>query len=285
MENQDQFKSFDKIIENLANKKRAKIGFGLIRPDVEIIKSLKRSSKFADIVLVGPAAIKKVGGLRKIIATNPEQKLVEILVSGEVEGIVRGTVDDFKTREAYSKLSEQKLNGDESPALLQDCLNRRFFLNPASNPQGWQKEERLKIAISHAKFCKTWHIKPRIAVFTGVRHETYKRRKDVKDGVVGILNKTYEDAEWLVKKITRAGFEVKNWSIDLDLALESGYNILLPVNGMVGNQILRTTLAFGGKVLFCTYAGIAHFYDDNSRNEKDFDYHIKWLVANINRGK
>ena len=35
-------------------------------------------------------------------------------------------------------------------------------------------------------------MKPKIGLITGVRHETYARKKDIKEGVQGILNQTYE---------------------------------------------------------------------------------------------
>jgi len=31
--------------------------------------------------------------------------------------------------------------------------------------------------------------------------------------------------------------------------------------------------------------GYSRCYEDNSRNEKDYQYHVRWLIAMINRGK
>ncbi|MEX1014798.1 MAG: hypothetical protein WDZ80_06590, partial [Candidatus Paceibacterota bacterium] len=109
--------------------------------------------------------------------------------------------------------------------------------------------------------------------------------KDIKEGIVGKLNKTYEDAEWIVSQLKDDGFEAKNWSIDLNLALEEGYNLHVPVNGMVGNQIFRAILLSGGKILTATRRGLSRHYEDNSRTEKDFTFHVKWLVALINKDK
>ena len=274
---------FDEQINKFLKLGKPKIAFGLKEPNAEILKSLKKAGKYAAITLVGPAAIKNIKGFSKIIAQNPEEKLATMLAHDEVEGIIRGTIDDFKTEETYEKLTGEKFVF--SPALLEDPSGRRFCLAPASNPEAWKKEERLKLAELNARFFKEREVEPKIAVFTGRRHETYPRKKHIKEGVDGILNKTYEDAEWIVARLKKQGYEAKNWAIDLNPAVEAGYNILIPVNGMVGNQMFRVLLFCGGKVLICPRLGYSRCYEDNSRTEKDFDFHVKWLASWINSRK
>lgn len=53
---------FQKVTANRLKLGRAKIGFGLEKPDKEILVSLRKSKKYADIILVGPKAIAKVAG-------------------------------------------------------------------------------------------------------------------------------------------------------------------------------------------------------------------------------
>lgn len=277
-----EFQAFNQKVEELVKLGKPKIAFGLKEPNKEILESLSKGQEYADITLVGPEAIKDVEGFEKIIDNNPEEKLASMLVNNEIEGIIRGTIDDFKTFEAY-----QKLTGETAGlclGLLEDPLGRQFFLTSASNPDGWSKEERLELAEATAKHVKEWGIEPKIAVFAGRRHETYPRKKDIKEGVDGILNKTYEDAEWIVEKLEQKGYKAKNWSIDLNPAVEAGCNVIVPVNGMVGNQIFRVLLFCGGKILSAS-RGLPHHYEDNSRTEKDFEFHIKWLVALINKKK
>jgi len=162
------FELFDKKVDELTKIRKPKIAFGLKEPNEVILKSLKKSKKFADIVLVGPKTIENVKGFEVITGDAPEEKLASMLANNEVEGIVRGTIDDFKTYEAYQRLSGEK--SDFNPGLMEDPLGHRLFIGPCSNPEGWTKEERLKEALGFAKFCKEWEIVPKIAVFTGVRH-------------------------------------------------------------------------------------------------------------------
>lgn len=279
----DPFADFDAHVEQLALLKRPRIAFGLKEPDKEILESLERSKKYADIILVGPEAIRDIKGFEVVTDSSPEEKIAQMLASSEVDGIVRGTIDDFKTFETYIKITGDSMAFE--PGLLEDVRGHRFFLAPASNPEGWLKEERLEIAKSFAAFAKKWKIPSRIAVYAATRHETYKRKKNITEGIVGVMNTTYEDAEWIVSELQKEGIEAKNWSIDFDLAAQDGYTVHIPVNGMVGNQMFRMMLLSGGKMLIASRLGLSHPYEDNSRNEKDFDYHIKWLVALINEKK
>ena len=278
-----EFQAFNQKVEELVKLGRPKIAFGLKEPDQDILKSLKKGKKYADITLVGPEAIKEVKGFEKIIDENPEQRLASMLANDEIDGIIRGTIDDFTTVEIYERLTGEKYTF--CPGLLEDPKGRQFFITAASNPEGWDKEERLGASINIANFVKEWGIEPSIAVLTGRRHETYLKKKHITEGVDGILNKTYEDAEYIVGKLKEQGFNAKNWAIDLNPAIESGCNVICPVNGMVGNQMFRVLLFSGGKILAATRLGLSRVYEDNSRTEKDFEFHVKWTVAMINKKK
>jgi len=274
---------FTQKVEGLTSLGKAKIAFGLKEPNQKILDSLTKAKKYADITLVGNETIKDVEGFAKIIVDNPEEKLATMLANDEIEGIIRGTIDDFQTKEVYEKLTGEKYAF--APAIMETPNGHQFLLGPASNPEGWDKEERLAIAEGFAEFFKTYGIEPDIAIFTGRRHETYPRNKDKREGVDGILNKTYEDAEWIVEQLNNKGYKAKNWAIDLNPALEAGANVIVPVNGMVGNQIFRAMHFAGGRLLTCTRLGYSRPYEDNSRTETDYEFHVKWLVAMVNQKK
>jgi len=277
------FQIFDKKAEKLIKLGRPKIAFGLSKANKEILESLKRGKKYADIVLVGPKEIKNVKGFDVVISNNPEARIASMLAYDEVNGIIRGTLDDLKTTGIYQKLTGEK--GAVSLGLFKDPSGHKFFLNPIGNADGWQKEERFSDTKKIAEFIRKWGIEPKIAVFTGRRHETYTRKKNIKKGIEGILNKTYEEAEWIVKNLKEKGYEAENWTIDLNPAVEADCNILVPTNGMVGNQIFRVLLFCGGKVLFGLRLGLSRCYGDNSRTEKDFESHIKYLAITINKNR
>ena len=280
-------KILDDIINGNLKKGKAKIGVGLAKKDDEIIKSLNKAKKYADIVIVGPKELGKVKGFECVLVENPEEKLAEMLYQEEVDGIVRGTIDDFKTLEAYQKLiGEEKAKEMKELSMLEDAYGRQFFISEASNPGGWTKEEKIQNIEGIIKFMKKLGMKPKIGTIAGTRHDTYKRRKAIREGVIGILNKTYEEAEEVAEYFRKKGYEAKNYAIELNGAVEDGCNILVPQNGMVGNQWFRALcLIGGGKILIASRSNLPHVYEDNSRNEKDFEYHVKWAVAWANSRK
>lgn len=280
-------KTLDDIINENLKKGRAKIGFGLLKKDDEIIQSLNKAKEFADIVIVGPKELQEVEGFECVLVDNPEEKLAKMLYQGEVDGIVRGTIDDFKTFEAYQKLvGEERTKDMKELGILEDAFSRQFFVSEASNPGGWTKKEKIHNVEGIIEFMKELGMEPKIGTIAGTRHDTYERKKDIKEGIVGILNKTYEDAEQVVKYFKDKGYQAKNYAIELNGAVEDGCNIIVPPNGMVGNQWFRALcLIGGGKLLIGSRANLPHVYEDNSRNEKDFEYHIKWAAAWANSKK
>lgn len=262
---------------------KPRIGFGLHRFDERILASLRNSLKWANITIVGPLELPRIEGIETIQDANPEWKIASLLAMDEFEGIVRGTLDFVRTFEAYERLTDEKPN--LIPALLEDQNENQFFILPSENAAGWTKEERLGVAIQLGEFIKTWDLVPSIAVYSGIRQSTYDLRKSDRIGVTGFLNTTHEDAEWLVNELTKLKFTAKNWSVDLDIAIDDGWLIHLLVNGMVGNQAFRAFTAGGGKILAAPCLGITRFIEDNTRNETDFSFHIQWLAAQINRHK
>ncbi len=282
--------TLNEVIEKNLPLGRPKVGFGLLEPNEEILQSLRRSTDAAEILLVGPQAIAKVEGFTKVVDDNPEKRLAEMLVKAEVDGIIRGTIDDFKTFDAYTDLvGKEAVKHMLELALMEDAKGRQFFLSDCSNPRGWTVEEKVAAAMGIADFITgTLETTPKVAVLAGVRHETYKRKnaRESLGEVEKVLQQTYYDADKVVEELKRKGIEAKNYSIDLGDAVQDGMNIIVPQNGMVGNQIFRAVaLLGGGKILIAPRVNLLHCYEDNSRKEKDYETHVKWLVAWINRKK
>ena len=279
---------FEKIIKERIKLGKPKIAFGLKELNKEILKSLEKSKKYASIILVGPKNISRIKGFEKALSQNPEQKLAEMLFNREVDGIVRGTIDDFKTFEAYESLiGKTKAKKMIILGLLEDFYGRQFFVSEGSNPYGWAKQEKTKACEGIIKFMKEeLEIKPKIGFITGVRHETYRRKKNIKKWPQSYLNQTYKDAEYCVRYFKKKKVQARNYAIEIETAVEDGCNIIVPPNGLVANQIFRTLILIGGgKILTASRTNLPHPYEDNSRSETDFEPHIRWLVAWINGKK
>ena len=267
-------------VDQLTQLRRSRIGFGLARIDRDVLDHLASASEFADIVLVGTSELEGIKGFEVILDKDPEKRIVSLLVKGEVEGIIRGTLDDFITRELYTAMTGVQFSVE--PALIRTPRGEMFFITPVSNREGWQKDERLDLAVGAADFLKDWGLDPDIAVFAPARERTYYRTRTATDSVSLAINTHYEEANSIAEALCNKGFKARNWGIDLDKAATAGCNILVPVNGVVGNQIVRSILMCGGQILAAPCLGLPHCYEDNSRNEVDFIHHVRWLNAWIN---
>lgn len=269
-------------IEKLSAKRRASIGVGLRVPDAKILDSLAQCRGFADIVVV-TAGSQPIDGFRVICSDDPESCLASLLVRKEVEGIVRGTIDDKRTLNAYMNLTREQ--DTYCPTLIQDALGRQYFIAPVSNSDGWTAEQRTLEALAIARFMDGWGVAPNIAVYTAIRHDTYKALSASCEPVNKQLCVTYEDAETIVAALVAEGFVAENKTIEFNTAVAEGFNLHICLNGIVGNQVGRAVMSSGGKMLTCTRIGFSHVYEDNSRTQVDFQSHVRWACALVNSRK
>lgn len=280
---QKQTGAFTTRVEDLLKRGRPKIGFGLARIDEEILRSLEKSKRYAEIELVGPPEIhcrRTMRNFTVIADEEPEQKLAERLATDQVQGIIRGTLDDDRTTQAYEMRTHERYTS--GPALLEDPSGRQFVMSPLDYDRGWTREERLTEARELIHFVNDWGVQPMVAVYAAVR-EIRAQQAD-SDQISHMLNKTYEDAEWIVSELSGDhDIQARNLTIELDRGVREGFNIHLLVNGLVGNQILRTFFFCGGRILGATRLGLSRAWEDNSRTEKDYLLHVRWLAATINK--
>ena len=128
-------------IDELAERRRVRIGVGLVNPDPKLIAELEGCARHADIVVVSPPTIELPGAWDVRTATQPEESLASMLVGGQVEGLLRGTLDGAKTIEAYMLASGDR--DPTCPGLIEDASGRQFFLSAISNSNGFTEEQRL----------------------------------------------------------------------------------------------------------------------------------------------
>jgi len=273
---------FEQIVEEQLKLGRPKIAFGMLESNPVIEESLRRGEECADLVLVSD---QEIPGFKTVVAEKPEHKIVDMLLSGEVDGIVRGTIDDFTTFYYYcEKTGFDRYKGInpglvETPEVETSSGKRKyqFFLSLASNPEGWELEEKIYLTEGIAEFMKNLGWEPKIGFFTSVRPGSVGKNPKM-DG-------TWRDAEKCVKYFKAKGYNAINYNIETNTAVEDGANLLTPVNGMVGNQMFRMVLLCGGKILIAPHINFPHVYEDCSRTEKDFLWHIKYAAAWANMKK
>lgn len=224
-------------IEKKARQNHARIGLGIGKISEKLIKSAKDASEYADVVLVGDEKwIKAIGSDLEIIhSVEAPKKLVELLLSGKIDGAVRGTLSATKTlSELKRSLSIKKLY---RVALLETLDGKPFFLAPVGIDEGNSIDDKVELVKRAAQHFGRLGVKMKVGILSGGRFEDKGRGETI--------DRTLEDAEIVTKKLLEIGIEAKNYSILIEDAIEEANFILAP-DGISGNLIFRTLVFLGG---------------------------------------
>lgn len=262
-------RKFTKAVEPFIAAGRPRVAVGLQKADTSQIINPLIDLNIAEVVVVAPGD-----------GDDAETRLVTMLIEGEVDGLLRGTLDSVKTINAYSAITGE--NDHTCPALIENPSGRQFFFSAVTNHEGHTKEQRLHEARSVAELCRRCNVEPRVAVYSAARPETVDSLRERGDAVSEMLAGSYDDAQWLVRMLKEIGLKADNVNIELNSAIDAGYDVHVPVSGIVGNQVTRAFMACGGRMMAAPRVGLSRPYEDNSRTEGSLVHHFQWLVAWIN---
>ena len=224
-------------IERKARKNHARVGLGVGKIPEKLIRSAEAASGYADVVLVGDEKeIKAAGtGLEIIDSKEPAKKLVELLVTGQIDGAVRGTLSATKTlSELKRALNIKKLY---RVALLETAGGKPFFLAPVGIDEGNSVDDKVELIRRGAEHFRRFGIEAKVGVLSGGRFEDKGRDKTV--------DRTLEEAKSVTKKVRELGINAKDYSILIEDAIQEADFIIAP-DGISGNLIFRTLVFLGG---------------------------------------
>ncbi|MFZ2410606.1 MAG: methanogenesis marker protein Mmp4/MtxX [Candidatus Methanoperedens sp.] len=224
-------------IERKARKNHARIGLGIGKISEKLIKSAEAAREYADVVLVGDEKEIKATGtdLEIINSKEPSKKLVELLVAGQIDGAVRGTLSATKTLSELKKsLNIKKLY---RVALLETADGKPFFLAPVGIDEGNSVDDKIELIRRGAEHFRRFGIEAKVGILSGGRLEDKGRDKTV--------DRTLAEAEMVTKKVCEMGINAKNYSILIEDAIAEANFIIAP-DGISGNLIFRTLVFLGG---------------------------------------
>jgi len=164
-------------IENKARRNRARIGLGIGHLSRQLIRSAEDACEYAEIVLVGgKEQIQTAGtGLEIIHSPEPAQTLVELLVSGKIDGAVRGTLSATKTLSVLKKsLDISKLY---RVALLETAQGKPFFLAPVGIDEGNTAADKIELIKKGVEYIERLGIEVKVGILSGGRFEDLGRDK------------------------------------------------------------------------------------------------------------
>lgn len=281
MTNSDQkLQSIPQLFEEQARRKRRKVGIAIMRPIAETVESLKRASEFADLVVVGP----KVEGFENIVEEDQDKAseiLIDLLKEKKVDAIVRGQVKDSYTLEVFF----QKFGLEPIPSNRKVFIGimhkdpYTFFVTTCSVYQGMTLEDKKYEVDRTIRYMKQeMGIEPRIAVMSSLRPTSKVGKYKTLDDLAAI------NAQ-LAEYLRGQGHDVKEYYFEYETAVWEERNLVIPAMGLVGNAWMKALLYLGGwELLACSYLDLGVVYEDGTRNEKDFYWHIVHAVAEANKG-
>lgn len=252
------------LIERIAVSKHATIAMGVRDPDPETIRCAVAAieKNYADVILVGSRKeIEKAariyfnaGGneppalpFRIIDTEDPENELVSLLVSGNVDAAIRGTA---KASDSLSNLKKAcHIDKLHRIAILLTKDGNPYFFAPVGIDEGTTMEDKIEF------ICLGTHLLNRLGVSPHV----------------GLISSPGEAGRQEAAEIVRIVTEKKkihavDYKTDLEEAFEHSNYIIAP-NGIAGNLIFRALTFLGdGDGLGAPILMDKHVFVDTSRS-------------------
>lgn len=262
--------AFDTFIRDQAAAGRRRIGIGILGPDAAVVETLTRAQALCEVVAFG----QPVAGVRSIATATPEEDLVAALAAGELDAVVRGQADATTLRR---RLMERFAYGPEDIkdlGVVKDNLGRVFIPCPISHTQGWTVEQKLALIAEAVKLARVLRLPVKVGVISGARPAEL--------GSSPYLAETFADGERIVA-LLGDGLPIRHYYIDIEKAIADQCTILVMVNGMVGNHVLRS-LVFLGQVRIYggIIGGIAPLVVESFRNSPGFFEYLEFANALAN---
>lgn len=190
-----------------------------------------------------------------VVAVESEDKLIELLMDGEVDAAIRGSLNP--------KLIMSKLNEKYSELYRVSCIkinNRKFLLAPVGIVEGDSLTQKLQIASLGSEFLKSRGIKPYLAVISTGRPKDDTRSKKIDELIL--------DGNTLTAMIKERSINVKHYYGLIEEAIEDGANFIIASDGIVGNMVFRSMVfAAGAKSYGAITLGMKEIDIDISRSQ------------------
>jgi putative methanogen marker protein 4 len=211
-----------------------RIGIGVAEDPDTVIKSADCvNGTFEIICYCRPGIIdRRSTGTRVSIAehANPEQVLVDDLMSGRIDAAVRGTLPANATLKALKRAAD--VDHLERIALLETVHGKKFLLTPVGVDEGWTVAEKLELIKKGRVIARRFNLPEKVGVLSGGRLGDLGRHPQV--------DASMADAELLARLGNATHCEIL-----IEDAVETCGLIIAP-DGISGNLVFRTLVFLGG---------------------------------------
>ncbi|RZB29106.1 MAG: hypothetical protein AEth_01710 [Candidatus Argoarchaeum ethanivorans] len=247
------------IIHSRAVSNHARIAIGVGDHPSRIIQSARASSAFADVVLVGNKNDIGTCDFEVVNTGEPHKTLVELLLDGEVDGVVRGNISSSAT---LALLKQQfNLSRLHRVALLLTSDGAPFFFAPTGIDEANTIADKFALANSGCEFIRRFGITPVVAVLSGGRIEDVGRDARV--------DKSLAEGEFVASCLQRDGVDAKHYTVLIEDAINHANFIIAP-DGISGNLMYRTLVFLGDGDGFGASVLMDKVFVDSSRAKEDY---------------
>lgn len=192
-----------------------------------------------------------------------DAELIDSILNPEIDAVIRGSLPASKVMKNLKSRFNDKFIFRATYIIDKDD---EFLLTPVGIDEGNTIENKLKIAIECGNFLEKQKIKPKIAVLADGRKGDYGRSKRISESI--------DESEKLTNLIKeKTSFNVKNYYILIEKAIEDKCNVIIAPDGIFGNVLFRSLVLINswpsyGAVTF----GLSDIYIDTSREQSKEGY-------------
>jgi putative methanogen marker protein 4 len=236
-----------------------RIGIGIAEEPEKVLASANSvSGPFETICYCCPGiADKKSAGkcVQVCEDLHPEQALVDDLVTGKIDGAVRGTLPSNSTLKALKKA--MGVDHLERIALLETVHGKKFLLTPVGVDEGWTVAEKLELIQKGRTIAQKFGLPEKTGILSGGRLGDIGRHPQV-------------DASMASAELVARLGDATHYEILIEDAIETCGLIIAP-DGISGNLIFRTlTFLGGGQGHGAPVVNISRIFVDSSRASPNY---------------
>lgn len=191
-----------------------------------------KKKRYADPIVVG-SNIPLQKKLERVNVDNPEHKLVDMLREGEVDAVVRGSLE---ATPVLTYLKQYIPKAAVRIALFEDKVGNSFLLAPVGIDEGNSYIEKENILREGINLLNSFNIDPKVCILAG------GKQRDV--GRNPVSDQTIADANKLIENFT--GYNIFSTGIMLEKALKQNANFIIAPGGISGNLIYRSLVQVSG---------------------------------------
>lgn len=185
-----------------------------------------------------------------------DKELLDSILDSEIDCVIRGSLP---ASTVISQLKSKFPNIFRSTYIKDQ--KHEFLIAPVGIDEANNLDEKLGIAVECGNFLEKLSVEPKIAVLSKARPGDYGRSE--------IINRSLDESSELKALIEeKTDFNVENYNILIEQAIDDKCNILIPPDGIIGNYLFRTLVLVNhwpsyGAVTF----GLNKIYIDTSRDQ------------------